>query len=228
MSAFLKHVYSEIAENYERVNHIFSFGLDIFWRKQLAKLVVDSGARGVLDVCTGTGETARYIKKFSEGSVHIIGADFSEEMLSEAKKHAGDIEYRQADTSNLPFVDGFFDAVTTSFAARNLNSGDKPLVKYFKEIRRVLKKGGVFYNLETSQPSNRLVLAFFRLYVKLLVALIGRKFSGNEEGYKYLASSILAFMEPDELAEKLKEAGFLKVGYKKLCFGTAAIHHGMK
>lgn len=210
------------------MNHIFTCRLDVLWRRRLAKTVAGVSPSDVLDVCTGTGETARYIKKISQNPVRVIGTDFSEEMLSEAKKYSGDIEFKFADTLRLPFADDSFDAVTISFATRNLNSGDASLVEYFKEIRRVLRRGGVFYNLETSQPSNKAIAAFFRLYVKLLVALIGKKFSGHEEGYRYLASSILTFMGAEELVDKLKEAGFLDVGCKKLLFGVAAIHHGMK
>jgi demethylmenaquinone methyltransferase/2-methoxy-6-polyprenyl-1,4-benzoquinol methylase len=161
--------------------------------------------------------------------VSIVGADFSPEMLNEARKHSGEgIEFELADALKLPFADGSFDAVTMSFAARNLNSGEAPLVEYFREINRVIKNGGAFYNLETSRPSNSFIRAMFRAYVGLLVAIIGKKFSGNDEGYKYLAGSILEFMGPDELSRRLKDAGFSQVSYTKILTGAVAIHKAVK
>lgn len=229
MSEFLKRVYSEIAGYYEKIDHIFTLGLDIYWRRCLVKMALKDCGGTFLDVCTGTGETARLIVKLSTGPAKVVGTDFSSEMLDEARRLSkGDIEYKLSDTSSLPFPEGSFDAVTMSFAARNLNSGEMPLVDYFKEIYRVLKKGGAFFNLETSHPTNRLVRFFFRMYVGGLVALVGRRFSGNEEGYRYLVSSVLTFMGPDELAEKLKEAGFTRVEYVKYLSGVVAIHRAVK
>lgn len=230
MSEFLKHTYSKIADSYEKTNHIFTLWLDILWRKRLARIAISTAPKRILDACTGTGETARCIKKFSGGLAEVVGCDFSKEMLRLAKrrKGGGGIELKEADVSKLPFESMSFDVITMSFAARNLNSGTESFTEYLREIRRVLKDGGVFYNLETSRPKNRLIAAIFRLYVKLLVPWIGKRFSGHGVGYKYLAASIISFMDPDELSQKLKEAGFTKVGYKRLLMGVAAIHYGTR
>jgi demethylmenaquinone methyltransferase/2-methoxy-6-polyprenyl-1,4-benzoquinol methylase len=98
----------------------------------------------------------------------------------------------------------------------------------FREFHRVLKPGGRFVNLETSQPHLRPVRFFFRIYVRAFVLPVGRRLSGSREGYAYLSSSIPQFYPPEELAGLLKEAGFSGVTFRRFLFGASAVHIAVK
>ena len=52
---FLKKVFSEVPETYERINRVLIFGLDILWCRQTAKIAAASGGTHWADMCTGTG-----------------------------------------------------------------------------------------------------------------------------------------------------------------------------
>jgi demethylmenaquinone methyltransferase/2-methoxy-6-polyprenyl-1,4-benzoquinol methylase len=160
----------------------------------------------------------------------IKAVDFSPDMLAEARKkpEAKFIEFVTADTSALPFPGEHFDLITMSFATRNINLNRETLVRSFAEFYRVVKPGGRFVNLETSQPSNSIIRNCFHLYVKLIVKRVGYKMSGSRRGYAYLAATIPRFYSTEELADIMREAGFEKVTFKRLLFGVAAIHHATK
>ncbi len=230
MSKGLQKIYSEIPRRYELINHLLTLGLDIVCRKKVAKMAVKDGGQMWLDVCTGTGETAMYLKRFSQNGVSITGADFSLPMVLVAaqKPENKDIPFVISEAGDLPFPSETFDTITISFATRNLNTNRENLIRRFTEFNRVLKPGGVFYNLETSQPRFAPIRKAMHLYVGLTVKQIGAAVSGNKSGYTYLAHSIPRFYNPDELAEILKECGFSEVSYKRMFLGITAVHRAVK
>ncbi|MDP6229143.1 MAG: class I SAM-dependent methyltransferase, partial [Candidatus Marinimicrobia bacterium] len=144
------------------------------------------------------------------------------------KPEARNIDFVVSDVKALPFPDESLDLITISFATRNINLSSDILTHTFAEFCRVLKPGGRFVNLETSQPSSLLLKRLFRFYVRLLVKLVGELISGSHSGYAYLAHTIPRFYPPKELSDIMCRAGFKNVTYRKLLFGVAAIHQGMK
>lgn len=226
----IQEVFTTVPKTYELVNHVLTFGMDISWRKRAVRAALAAGGNLWLDICSGTGETASYLKRAAPNGVTVVSADFCEPMLREAvKKPEGKhICFTLADASLLPFADNTFDLITISFATRNLNISKNALVRCFAEFRRVLKKGGHFINLETSQPSSRLLRRLFHAYIGLLVRPIGEAISGSKAGYKYLSHTIPRFYDADEFSCVISDAGFTSVDYERLIFGIAAIHHGIK
>jgi demethylmenaquinone methyltransferase/2-methoxy-6-polyprenyl-1,4-benzoquinol methylase len=95
-----------------------------------------------------------------------------------------------------------------------------------RELRRVLKKGARLVVLECSEPPNAAVRAFYDLYFQHVLPLIGRVVSGHKTAYSYLPKSVQNFPDADRLAERMRGAGLVNVGYKRLTMGTAAIHWG--
>ncbi len=229
-SDFIKDIFAEVPATYERINHILTMGFDRVWRKRIAKLAAKTGSMTVADMCSGTGETAAYLCKYMPKSASITAVDFSPEMLAEAKKKpaAKRIDFVIADIKELPFPDNHFDLVTMSFATRNINFNKEILTRSFAEYHRVLKPGGHFINLETSQPRNPIIRKLTHLYVNIFIKRIGQKMSGSKVGYAYLANSIPRFYTAQELAQIMQNAGFSKVDYTQLLFGVAAIHHAVK
>jgi len=229
-SRFIQNMFSEVPSTYELLNHLLTFGLDILWRKKAAKIAATANGNRLADMCTGTGETAVYLNQFSKKETRVFGIDFSLPMMSEAKKKqkANQIHFIASDIKTLPFSDESFDVVTISFATRNLNVTKSSLIQSLKEFYRVLKPGGHFINLETSQPPYYLFRKGFHLYVMLFVKLLGTIISGSKSAYTYLAKSMTVFFPAEELADIIKQAGFDEVHFRRLVFGAAAIHHSRK
>ncbi len=230
MNRGIQAIFSEVAERYEMVNHVLTFGLDRSWRKQAARLAARAKGGLWLDVCSGTGEMAEGLHRLSAGRPKIVVVDFSAAMLARISAKADGRRFllSMAEAGRLPFADQTFDLVTISFATRNINASADALLKHFREFRRVLRPGGRFINLETSQPLHPVVRKLFHAYVKIGVRPIGTLLSGSGAGYSYLSSTIPRFYSAAELSRLLKQAGFGRVDEKPLFFGAAAIHVAFK
>ncbi len=229
-SSFIQNMFSEVPSTYELLNHIMTLGFDIMWRKRAARIAAATNGNRWADMCTGTGETAVYLKQFADKETEIYGVDFSLPMMSEAtkKQQTHRIHFVASDIKALPFSDKSFDLVTISFATRNLNVSKDSLMQSFREFYRVLKPGGYFINLETSQPPFIFFRKGFHLYLKLFVKLLGSRISGSKIAYAYLAKSMTLFYSAEELADIIRQTGFEEVTFQRLLFGVAAIHHSKK
>ncbi|MEE8311441.1 MAG: class I SAM-dependent methyltransferase [Candidatus Binatia bacterium] len=93
----------------------------------------------VLDVATGTGWTARNLAR---SGARVSAIDLSEELLAGAKelsKHiAPAIDFRYADAQELPFEDGSFDAVASTFGV--IFAPEQ--ARAARELARVCRRGG--------------------------------------------------------------------------------------
>ena len=226
----IQSMFSEVPETYERVNHILTFCFDILWRKSAVKIAVKAGGERWLDVCTGTGEMASYLHRLAKNGTGVYAIDFSLPMLRKAtKKPEGcGIKFLLSDIKSLPFSDETFDLITISFATRNINLSEDILISTFQEFYRLLRVGGYFVNLETSQPSYYPIRRVFHQFVKLSVTPVGRFISGSKPAYSYLANTITQFYQAEKLKDIMGQAGFKDITIKKLMFGAAAIHRGVK
>ncbi len=225
----LQKIFSEVAATYERVNHVLTLGMDRRWRKKAARVAAKSGGGIWLDVCSGTGEMAQNLARLAPAGTNIIALDFNPAMLDKAgQKPLPYVSFVLADVKYLPFPSDRFDLIIISFATRNINLSRDILRDTFGEFRRVLRPGGRFVNLETSQPRLSPVRKFFRLYIRALVKPVGYSLSGSKAGYAYLSSTIPRFYGAEELSRLLERAGFRAVIFQRLFFGAAAIHTAIK
>ena len=211
-NAWMREMFDAIPHRYALLNKILTFGRDESWRRKTCFfLSPDDGGR-ILDICTGTGDLALKIaERFPRITIYAL--DFSTRMLDAAREKAKarrreNIIFKTGDALDMDFEDGYFDYVTISFGFRNLSHSNENLLKALKEVYRVLKPGGRFVILETSQPRNTLVRRIFHLYAKLVVPLVGKAISGEKAPYAYLGSSISRFLSYDKLTEVLTSAGF--------------------
>lgn len=219
-----------VSATYELVNHILTFGHDVLWRRQAARMGAASGGTQWADMCTGTGEMAVCLSHLAPSGTTIHAVDLSRPMMAVAMKkpEAQNIVFVVSDVKALEFPDNSLDLITISFATRNINLNRDVLTRTFAEFCRVLKSGGRFISLETSQPSSRLTRRLFHTYIKLFVKPVGGLISGSYKGYAYLKHTIPRFYPPEELSDIMCQAGFENVTYRKLMFGIAAIHQGTK
>jgi len=226
MTHGIRKMFREVPRTYEWVNHVLTLGLDVRWRKRAALAAARHGGRRWLDMCSGTGETAVYLSRRAGTGTTVVACDFCRPMLDELhrKPDAPGILLTLGDAQSLPFADAAFDVITMSFATRNLNVNRESLVRAFREYHRVLRPGGVYINLETSQPGSLWIRKLVHLYVALTVRPIGTLISGAGAPYRYLSHTIPRFYGPEELASILREAGFETVTWKPLLFGVAAVH----
>lgn len=229
-SKHIRDVFAEVPATYELANHVLTLGLDVMWRRRAARVASRGRGGEWLDMCTGTGETAVYLSRLAPEDTRVRAADFSPAMMAEARRkpEAKDIAFIPADIRALPFSDGSMDLVTMSFATRNVNVNREALVESFAELHRILKPGGRFVSVETSQPPSSFIRKCFHMYVGLFVKRIGTLISGCPAGYAMLSSTIRRFYPAEELADIMKEAGFGKVTFRRMFFGAAAIHEAEK
>ena len=173
-------MFDNISENYDDLNRVISFGIDISWRKKVVEIISQTHPNKILDVATGTGDLA--IQLAQSGAVEIIGLDISPGMLEvgknkiKGKKLDTLISMIVADSENLPFENNYFDAITVAFGVRNFENLEKGLL----EIYRVLKPGGIFVILETSVPEKTPYKQVYKLYTKRILPMIGRIFSKDK------------------------------------------------
>jgi demethylmenaquinone methyltransferase/2-methoxy-6-polyprenyl-1,4-benzoquinol methylase len=221
-------MFGRIAQRYDTANRILSAGFDLGWRRRLVKRAVAYQPRRVLDLATGSGDVALALARSLPDAAWIVGMDFCEPMLAEARRKAAAnpryaaVEFKQGDGLALPLTSGRCDLVTIAFGLRNM--ADRP--KALAEMRRVLRPGGALLVLEFSQPAAWARPAYF-LYLKRLLPHIGGWVTGDGDAYRYLNESIEAFPGREALEQELREAGFTNVSSEPLTGGTVAIHQGL-
>ena len=159
-------MFDNVSSNYDFLNRLLTFGIDVKWRKKVVKIVREAKAGKILDIATGTGDLAIMLADINPEKV--VGLDISPGMLEVGKKKVKDkglekkVEMVLGDSEKLPFKDHSFDAATVGFGVRNFEDLEKGL----KEIYRVLRPGGSFVVLETSQPTKFPVRQGYLFYSK--------------------------------------------------------------
>lgn len=208
--------------------------MDEGWRKQTALRCLETKPGKILDLCCGTGDLGLWLARLAGNETRVFGLDYSEPMLNLALHKLAKYELNKAvvliigDVSMLPFTSGYFDSIGISFAFRNLTFKNPMTDKYLAEIMRVLKPGGRFVIVESSQPPNIFVRKLDHLYIHKFVRHLGVLISKNRAAYDYLAESASRFYNAPELASLLAKAGFSQITFKRLFFGACAIHVAIK
>jgi demethylmenaquinone methyltransferase/2-methoxy-6-polyprenyl-1,4-benzoquinol methylase len=221
-------MFDTISENYDGLNRVISFGIDVKWRKKVLQLVAQKNPKTILDIATGTGDLAILLSKTN--AQKIIGLDLSAGMLEIGKKKVEEknlqhkIEMVLGDSENIPFADNYFDAITVSFGIRNFETLEKGL----SEILRVLKPNGIFVILETSVPTRFPYKQGYGFYTKYILPLIGKLFSKDNVAYGYLSESANNFPFGQKLNNILQKIGFIEVMHSPQTFGVATIYSASK
>lgn len=221
-------MFDTISSDYDGLNRVISFGIDIKWRKKVVKIVKENNPDSILDIATGTGDLA--INLAQTNATKIVGLDISSGMLDIGKEKIkrknldAKIEMVLGDSENMPFDDNSFDAITVAFGVRNFETLENGL----KEILRVLKPGGSFVILETSMPDKTPYKQGYNFYTKNILPLIGRTFSKDKTAYKYLCESASVFPYGEALNNILRKTGFINVKDLPQTFGVATIYVSSK
>jgi demethylmenaquinone methyltransferase / 2-methoxy-6-polyprenyl-1,4-benzoquinol methylase len=152
----------------------------------------------------------------------IIASDFALPMLQHGRQKAAGsaVDLACADALALPFADASFDGATVGFGMRNLAA----LESGFRELARVLRPGARLVVLEFMTPRWKPFRGIYLFYFRRVLPLIGRLISRHGSAYTYLPASVLAFPEPDALAEMMETNGFERVRWEALTGGIVAVH----
>lgn len=225
----VREMFTSIAPRYDLLNHVLSFNIDRLWWWRTARSfdsILKRPVARVLDLCCGTGDmTFALGRRANSGNVRIIGADFSHAMLQRAtvKGRRTRLRWIEADALRLPLPDASLDLVTTAFGFRNLTDYDAGL----REIVRVLHPGGECGILDFGEPRG-LIGQVYRVYFKKVLPAVGTVLSGVRGPYAYLPASVERFPAPEEMLERMRQAGFDEASWTPYTFGIAGLYRGVK
>ena len=217
-------VFDEIAPVYDRMNTLMTLGSDRRWRRLAAEATGVREGDTVIDVACGTGKLATILAECVGPFGHVIGVDLSPAMVERAARANRDlvqVEFRVGNALALPVDDSAADAAAIAFGLRNLSDFEAG----FRELRRVVRPGGMVVCLELSLPRPRAWATVFHGVFRRTAPLLGSAF-GHRAAYQYLPDSLDGFPDPRELGATMRRAGLVDVTWRRLALGTVALHRG--
>lgn len=226
---FVRDKFASISSRYDLLNSLLSFQIDRYWRWKTTRLLKEFPDGSVLDLCAGTLPLSLELTRQAKQRL-VLSVDFCEDMLRSGVKTLPDDKRKPrifpvcGDGEQIPAPSNTFWGCTVAFGVRNLSQTQQGL----DEMYRVLKPRGKLLILEFSRPSNPVIKPLYHFYLNKVLPKVAGMVSGDKEAYEYLASSIAAFYEPEELLEMMRKAGFTSTERKPLTFGIVSIYIGIK
>lgn len=143
----------------------------------------------VLDLGSGAGFDCFLAAKKVGETGKVIGVDMTEEMIEKARVNAQkqeykNVEFRFGDIENLPVEDNFIDVVISNCVVNLIPDKEK----VFKEVYRVLKKGG-------------------RMYISDIV-LLDSLTKEQKENEELIAGCVGGALLKDDYLQIIKDTGF--------------------
>lgn len=228
--AFVQQLFSSIAKRYDILNALFTLNQDTYWRNFAAANAGLKEDNSVLDVCCGTGKLSLSLARYLGSGGKIIGLDFSESMLLEAKQNIQKSPYQQSITLiqgnalKLPFAENYFDCTTIGFGLRNVSDIKSTL----EEMYRVTKPGGTVLSLDLSKPSAPIFKQLYYLYFENLLPFLGNLGFTKNRPYYNLPASLKTLPHQSIIADMFSQVGLQQVTYQQLTGGIATVHLGKK
>ncbi|MCS7081971.1 MAG: bifunctional demethylmenaquinone methyltransferase/2-methoxy-6-polyprenyl-1,4-benzoquinol methylase UbiE [Bacteroidetes bacterium] len=222
---YVRALFNAIAHRYDLLNSLLSLGLDRYWRWRAIRWLASERPRTILDAATGTAELAIAAARLRSVE-RIVGVDIAEAMLERGRHKVNRLGLKErillqrADSEALPFPDGLFDAAMVAFGVRNFENLDQGL----RELRRVVRPGGVVLILEFARSRLPGFRTLFGFYFHHLLPRLGSWVSGHPEAYRYLPESVARFPEDLEFVSRLQKAGFRRISWRRLTFGVCALY----
>ena len=225
----VRQVFESVADNYDVMNDLMSFGLHRVWKKFALQIAAVRPKQTVLDLAGGTGDLAAALKKSVGPMGQVILCDINASMLEVGRERMIDrglmnnLHYIQANAENLPFADNSFDCITMAFGLRNVTYKEKCLASAYAK----LKPGGKFLVLEFSKP-NALLTPAYDMYSFSILPRLGQWVAKDADSYQYLAESIRMHPDQETLKQMFSDAGFDRCRYVNMTGGIVAAHIGYK
>jgi demethylmenaquinone methyltransferase/2-methoxy-6-polyprenyl-1,4-benzoquinol methylase len=243
---YVRRLFSTIADRYDLITVLLSFGLDRRWKQRAMDLAAPREGMRLLDLACGTGDLAFAA---SARGASVVGLDVTHRMLQLARQKAARLPHpisphaaeafveaealrAKADTpsfvtgdmSALPFSDAQFDVVTTGYGLRNVPD----LTLAVTEIRRVLRPGGMLVSLDFNRPDGALVRRVYLAYLSVVGGVLGWLLHRDPDTYRYIPASIRRYPGAARVAGLLEAAGFARAEWTAVLGGLMAIHVAQK
>ena len=218
----VRRLFATIADRYDLITRLLSFGLDARWKRRLVALAAVQPGEDALDLASGTGDVARLIAR--RGG-RAIGLDLTRRMIEIARdkpppRGAPPLCWLVADMGALPLPAGAVSLVTTSYGLRNVPDLDQAI----DEIVRVLTPGGRLLSLDFNRPESPLVRGAYLAYLQVVGGAIGWWLHGDPDTYRYIPASIARYPGAAGVAARLRQRGFADVQIVPVLFGLMTIH----
>jgi len=221
---YVRRLFATIADRYDLITVLLSYGQDRRWKQRLVTLAAPSGARAV-DLATGTGDIAFALSK---AGADVVGVDVTLRMIQLANLKKDDRQrapsFMVGDMTALPFQRASFDVVTAGYGLRNVPD----LRAAIDEIHRVLKPGGAALSLDFNRPSNVVIRAVYLWYLNVTGAMLGWILHRDPDTYRYIPASIRNYPGAHGVARMFEAQGFERVEYQPVLGGLMAIHVARK
>jgi demethylmenaquinone methyltransferase/2-methoxy-6-polyprenyl-1,4-benzoquinol methylase len=224
---FVRAIFATIADRYDLITVLLSYGQDRRWKRRLIDLAAPKTGARALDLATGTGDIAFAL---TARGLRVVGLDVTFRMIQIANRKAvGRVAapapvFLVGDMLALPFPSGSFDIVTTGYGLRNVPD----LTTAIEEIERVLSPGGQLLSLDFNRPSNSVVRSAYLGYLTVVGAALGWVLHRNPDTYRYIPASIRQYPGAEAVARLLESRGFIRVRSYPVLGGLMAIHHATR
>jgi demethylmenaquinone methyltransferase/2-methoxy-6-polyprenyl-1,4-benzoquinol methylase len=224
---YVRRLFATIADRYDLITRLLSFGLDQRWKRRLLDLADPRPDHRVLDVACGTGDLAIGAARLG---ADVVGLDVTPRMIELARSAGADavppgrLFWLVGDMMALPLPAASADCVTTGYGLRNAPD----LGAAIAEIHRVLKPGGRLCSLDFDRPERALVRGVYLSYLAVVGSALGWALHGDADTYRYIPASIRRHPGARRVVKMLEAAGFTDVRHVPVLGGLMAIHLATK
>jgi ubiquinone/menaquinone biosynthesis methyltransferase len=228
--AHVRTLFATIADRYDLITALLSYGQDARWKAKLVSLAGVQRGERALDLAAGTGDIAFAV---AARGARTIGLDITHRMLQLAHLRQGSggqgrrdpaspgrVDFITGDMTSLPFSSSSFDLVTTGYGLRNVPD----LNAAIDEIARVLRPGGRLLSLDFNRPDNAIVRGAYLSYLTVVGSTLGWVLHRDPDTYRYIPASIRRYPGARQVADRLATRGFDQVTVIPLLFGLMSLH----
>ena len=220
---YVRGLFATIADRYDLITVLLSFGRDRHWKTRLGSLAGIRPGMRALDVACGTGDITFDLAR---RGARAVGLDVTHRMvqIAAAKRSPGSARFIVGDMMSLPFAQAQFDVITSGYGIRNVPAIEPAL----REISRTLRPGGLFLSLDFNRPSVGMVRFVYLSYLSLVGSLLGFALHRDPDTYRYIPESIRRYPGAERVCSLARENGFSSCEWHRVLGGLMAIHVAKK
>ena len=189
--------YEKIAHKYS--DKYFNDLTDIPYIDKFLKNIPSKGR--ILDIGCGPGQFSQYIAK---KGFHVIGLDYSREMIEIARAKVPEVEFKYMDMRNLEFEENSFDGILAAYSLIHISSEN--ILDTLKEFNKVLKPSGYIEIIVQKGEADRVIdepfmpseKMFFNFFTKARLSKYLR-----EANFQITYQSETASQDSDSMSDKV-------------------------
>jgi demethylmenaquinone methyltransferase/2-methoxy-6-polyprenyl-1,4-benzoquinol methylase len=213
-------VFTNVSKYYRFMNDVMCVGTHHIWRRNAILSLECMPGDCVLDLACGTGDCGEMIIEEIPGG-KLFCVDANEQMLNECKAKIKSplASFLHIEAEKLPKIEPKLDKAIICFGIRNFTDPKLALERVIDNMRY----GARIVILEFNPPMSSSIPSAYNQYIKNVLPRLGKKLTGDEYSYNYLAESIQREPTPEERRNLLESAGFSMVNYQPLSLGILGL-----